>query len=207
MMNITGKRFNFLKISLVIVCLSILSACVTKDGHTYIEGRCVTCLNNPITNKAINHNNPVPEYGKVEDDVKMKKSRLETKSSKAEAVFLEGQIKFSVLNKIDVAYLKLKREFGFKTRKERERNFGRYKGWLDSAEEFRYEALAGVSYHMREHTKHSYKGVNSKHTIDMILETNGAGTNVVITYWIQKPKSTLRSYSKSLKHRSLQALK
>lgn len=73
--------------------------------------------------------------------------------------------------------------------------------------EFRYEALPGVSYHMREYTGHVYKGVNSEQTIDAQLETNGSGTDITFTYWVPLPKVELAVFGDSLKQRALKALR
>lgn len=35
---------------------TVLSGCVTtQGGHTYVDGRCITCINNPMTGEAVNY--------------------------------------------------------------------------------------------------------------------------------------------------------
>mgnify|MGYP000482803532 CR=1 FL=1 len=84
---------------------------------------------------------------------------------------------------------------------------GRHKAWLESVEEFRYQALPGVSYHLREYTTHSYQGTTTELTIDVRLENQGAGTHIVFTYWVQQPQSKLSHYGHSIKARVLNALR
>ncbi len=187
----------------IVVSLMMLSACMTgRDDHLYVDGHCITCLNNPITGVAYNYSKSSPDY----QQAKKYQRKWQTHEDQ-QLPYQTDNVRFSVKQPVDQVYLKLKREFGFYTRKERERSFGQNKAWLANADEFRYEAISGVSYHMREYTQHRYQ--NNKHelTLDALLESNGSGTNIVFTYWIQHPQSTLPDYGKSIKTRALRALR
>lgn len=47
---------------LVILGLTVGGCTVGKDGHTYVDGNCVTCLNNPLTGQAMNYEKTSPDY-------------------------------------------------------------------------------------------------------------------------------------------------
>ncbi len=185
-----------------VLSILLLTGCVTgKDGHGYIDGHCVTCINNPITGEAYNYSKSSKDYQQSEQ------YKSDRRVVAQNIPYEEGRVRFSVRSNIDRAYLKVKREFGFKTRTEMLGYESYKKENLDYDEGFRYEAMPGLSYHMRTHTSHRYKGASLMHTIDIVLENNGSGTDVEITYWVQKPRSALRDYGNSLKARVIKALR
>jgi len=192
---------NYLLLNLLFIIA--LSGCATdKAGHIYAGSSCITCLNDPITGDPYN-------YEKEKEGINLQERyRSGRKANKKKEIkHQEGHIKFYVGKDVDVVYLKLKREFGFKTRKERERGmFYETREWLDVAEEFRYEALPGVSYHLREYTKHLHQGVMHQLTIDLVIEKSEKGTAAAFTYWIQLPPAQLSIFSNSIKKRALKAL-
>lgn len=198
------EKVSVFFILFVTVLMAGCAVTTGKDGHTYVDGNCITCINNPLTGDAVNYKKTSEDYAKAE------KFKVATgQSSGANDIpYEEGRIKFSVRTNIDKAYLKIKREFGYKTKAERARGMGpQGERWLDLVDSYRYEALPGVSYRMREHTTHNYKGRNDSQTIDAQLETNGAGTDIIITFWIKKPRLSLASFGNSLKSRVLNALR
>jgi hypothetical protein len=47
-------KLRFLLVPLA--AATVLSGCVTTQGaHTYVDGRCITCINNPMTGEAVNY--------------------------------------------------------------------------------------------------------------------------------------------------------
>lgn len=190
----------------MLVLFSGLTGCMTgKNSHTFIDGHCITCLNNPITGQALNYDKSNPDYERDQGLKPYENSRVR------QPEYRESNISFSVTKPVDIVYLQLKKEFGFYTLEERARvtgaPYGEAKKWLAVAEEFRYEALPGVSYHMRENIGHIYQGVNSSQTIDVQLATNGHGTDVTFTYWVQLPSVQLNLFGNSIKQRALRALR
>lgn len=191
---------------IMLVSVVGLTGCMTgKGGHTYVDGHCITCLNNPITGEALNYDRSNPDYERAQG------LKPYENSSARKPEYSESNISFSVTKPVDIVFLRLKKEFGFYTLDERARHFGGpktdAKKWLAVTNEFRYEALPGVSYHMREYTGHTYRGVNQRQTIDVQLATNGPGTDVAFTYWAPLPKAELAAFGNSIKQRALRALR
>lgn len=206
------KRTTLTGLVLAIIGYSVGGCTVGKDGHTYVDGNCVTCLNNPLTGQAMNYEKTSPDYVAGKNyAAEQRRIRLAQGGRAVANVPKEkGVITFSVKKPIDITYLRVKKEFGFFTMEERVRAThipGGSRPWVEQTGEFRYEALPGVSYHMREYTGHVYKGVNGEQTIDARLETNGAGTDITFTYWVPLPKVELAAFGNSLKQRALRALR
>ena len=195
---------------LVILGLTVGGCTVGKDGHTYVDGNCVTCLNNPLTGQAMNYEKTSPDYVAGKNyAAEQRRIRLAQAGQDVATVPVhESIITFSVKKPVDIAYLRVKKEFGFYTLEERAKITpgpgGDSKKWLAWNKGFQYDALPGVSYHLREYINHSHNGVRSK-VIDAVLETNGAGTNIAFTYWV--PKGQSAAFGNSLKQRALRALR
>jgi len=186
----------------VLVLAFSVTACVTtKGGHTYIDGHCVTCLNNPLTGTALN-------YKKSDHPRKLAYQSLNYGSRQVDEKRYKGMVRFTVKRPVDTAYIRIKREFGFLTRDEKlNRMDGYSREWLQYEGSFRYEALPGVSYHMRHYLTHRYKGVNREHTIDAVIEKNGSASDVTLTYWVEIPPAEIKQYGNSLKKRALRAVR
>jgi len=203
-------RIRISKLLMVTAVSLISTACgvTTKGGHTYIDGHCVTCLNNPITGEAYN-------YNKAEHPRNLAYRNQSSGNGgggmwQDTTQYLEGKIRFTVRRPVDTTYIRIKREFGFLTRDEKlsRMYIPNASEWLKHEGSFRYEALPGVSYHMRHYVTHRYKGVNREHTIDAVIEKNGSASDVTLTYWVDNiPRSQLNAYGRSLKSRALRAVR
>lgn len=192
--------------------LTIGGCTVGKDGHTYVDGNCVTCLNNPLTGEALNYAKTSEDYVAAKDyAAEQRRIRMSQTGTRAANIpEEEGIITFSVGTPIDIAYLRVKKEFGFYTLEERAKITpalnAEAKKWLAWNKGFQYDALPGVRYHLREYIDHSHNGVQSKF-IDAILENNGAGTDITFSYWVPLPTVELTAFGDSLKQRALKALR
>jgi len=200
------KRYHY-QTTIFIFFAVLTSACgvATKNGHTYIDGHCVTCLNNPITGEPYN-------YDKAQHPRNSQYSAAGSggydETQNAEPVYYKDSIRFTVRLPIDTAYVRIKREFGFVTRTEALGRVSHKQEWLDYDDSFRYEALPGVSYHLRKAIDHRFRGVyREKDTVDALLEKNGSGTDITLTYWVDIPKSQVPAYGRSLKKRALRVLR
>ena len=197
---ITMKKESQFKIVLLIN-LMLLTGCMTgKDGHTYIDGHCVTCLNNPVTGEAYNYTKKSPDYAQAKDYRRVQDEHL-TAGELDNTPHLEGQTSLSAHIDIDTAYTRIKREFGFLTRKEWEQNYLYDDGGI------LYEALPGVSYHMRFNVPHRYKGVTRTHYIETTLHKNGRKTDLTFKFWVQVSKGSLNQYAYSIKKRAAHVLR
>ena len=192
-------RINYAASIMAIVMSSLLTGCfgfATKGGHTFIDGHCVTCLNNPVTGEALNYDQPV----KPRQSARQSASNGSTSRVASEKPYLEGGGSFTVRTDVDTVYTRIKREFGFLTRKE----WGRTYLYLDNG--FVWEALPGVNYSMRLTVPHTFRGVKREHYIEFNIDKSGSGTDVSYRFWAQIPKASLNAYSNSIKTRALRAI-
>jgi hypothetical protein len=181
---------------------TLIVGCVTtgKDGHSYVNGNCVTCINNPITGEAINYSKKTPDYKQAEESRRIRDGHL-TEQEVSNMPYLEGLTSFSKAIDVDTAYTLIKREFKFITQYEWENTY------LYQDEGFVYEALPGVSYHMRFSVPHRFKGVKRDHYIEAILNKNGGNTDITFKFWVKVSRSSMNQYAGSIKQRAIRALR
>ena len=101
---------------------------------------------------------------------------------------------------IDTVYTRIKREFGFLTRAEWERNYLYDDGGI------LWEGIPGVSYHMRFTVPHRFKAVTRNHYIETALEKNGRNTDITFKFWVQIPNTSLKQYAYSINKRAASSL-
>ena len=171
-----------------------------KDGHTYVDGNCITCINNPITGEGINYSEKTPDYQQAVEVRRIRNGHL-TKKELDNTPYLEGSTSFSKSIDIDTAYTLIKREFNFITQYEWENTY------LYQDEGFVYEALPGVSYHMRSSVPHRFKGVQRDHYIEAILNKNGRNTDITFKFWVKVSRGSMGQYALSIKKRAIRALR
>ncbi len=124
----------------LLACALLLAAC--NGNHYYsADGTCWTCLNNPITGEPLNHDD---ESATLEGWKARKAGEQQAAAEKRQKVTLKANVPMNV----DLAYVKIKREFGFSSREElisSPYTSDRIK-MGDSA--WAYEAVPGVYYKM-----------------------------------------------------------
>ncbi len=181
--------------------LVVLSGCITtgSGGHTFIDGHCVTCLNNPITGEAYNYSKTSPDYVQAQNYRQVQDAKVLPQGD--ETPYVEGLTTLSVNRDVDTVYTRIKREFGFLTRAEWERNYLYDDGGI------LWEAIPGVSYHMRFTVPHHFKGVTRNHYIEATLTKNGRSTDLTFKFWVQIPKATINRYAYSIKQRASRVLR
>jgi hypothetical protein len=182
----------------------IATACVTtQGGHTYVDGHCVTCLNNPITGQPYNYEkSQAGNYRKTQTGSGNTRFVTTREVQTDEGVdHVHGSGRFYTPVDVDTAYGRIKREFGFLTRKEWAENYLRDYGV------HRWETVPGVSYRMRWEVPHTFQGRQEVHYIEFYLYKNGRGTDVTYQFWIPYPKSQIPAFSRSVKARAIRALR
>lgn len=116
----------------IIVISTGLSGCVTtnQDSHTYINGKCVTCFNNPLTGKPVNYEvdqlTTTSQSSEIADtDCGIPKSQYDHVYHRADSRWCSnltlpgakwsGDIKHSELVKqnVDMAYINAKKHLKF----------------------------------------------------------------------------------------------
>ena len=108
-----------------LIMMGLLSGC-TGGKHVYAQnGACLTCINNPITGKPLNHNGSAPG-----STVESRQAAAESDESWAEDLneprprSNEEKITFSVPLDVDLAFVKIKREYGYFTEQEIRQEWG-----------------------------------------------------------------------------------
>jgi hypothetical protein len=188
-------------IATLLTCVGITGCITTQGKHTFIDGRCVTCLNNPITGEPWNYEKPESSALAAQTGGQATTSTANASGKPDDAVYLEGNGFFTVKRDVDTVYTRIKREFGFLTRKE----WGRTHLYWD--EGFLWEALPGVSYVIRYQVPHTYLGIKRKHYIEFEMHKNGYMTDVTFKFWAQVPQASLPGYANSIQSRALRVLR
>ena len=121
---------------------------------------------------------------------------------------LYASTSFEVATELDVdsSYVRLKREFGFRSKEEVLREPAGQWALLD--ESFRYEAIPGVSYHMKTQIKTTELKNTQYHNLEMFIEKDAAKTKIISKIWIsEKDSDQLNSYANDLKSKVLATLR
>lgn len=195
-----------------IALASVLTGCVTTEGKfSHIrtdDGKCLTCINNPISGKPLNHGGPGVEP--FFSDEHNKKITAEQERVKAIAAQQRPQYDihkrvFMVPANVDMAYIRVKQEFNYYDLEMVKAEHGRSAYQVMKDPRFKYEALPGTFYKMRDYRQHNGTGL----TIDTeILKNNDGSSKVTLRYWLPEGTSDYnkKRYGKGLEKRILQAI-
>lgn len=188
------KRISLLSI---ILFATLASGCAGK--HVYnSEGGCITCFNNPISGEPINHDGAANVH-RAEKAAQAEQS-TSTKNSKNKPQFhKEFKVSFSVPVNVDVAFIKIKRDFNFYSDQEIKQEWGNLAETKFKSKDYKWEAIPGVYYRARSLREHE----SDQMVIDITVEKNAADKSVVsITYWPRDPNLVnQKDLNKSLERR------
>jgi hypothetical protein len=162
--------------------MSLLSGC-TGGKHAYAQnGACLTCINNPTTGKPLNHDGSAPNSA-----VKSRQTAAESNESRAEDLneprprSNEEKVTFSSPVAVNLAFVKIKREYGYFTEHEIRQELGSLASVKLKTFEHAYDATPSAYYHMRSSKKH--EGANC--IIDHQIEKKRAGESwIILTVWV-----------------------
>lgn len=196
------------------ILIAFICAGCANGKHIQTEGgKCLTCWNNPITGKPINHDAETsePEESEVADNEPKAQEeasepvRASTRTvvdPNTQAATPEHQVAFTVPVDVDTAYLKIKRELGYQTDREVDQEWGSLASTKKQTFSYAYDATPGVFYQMRAHRTHD----GAKAVIDSQIEKSGEGSKVIVTYWLDNAAVDAGAYGRSLQQRITQAL-
>lgn len=103
----------------------IVSGCASNQHVYSSDGKCLTCWNNPITGKPINHDGKAnQEQTAQESQVTQTTTTETTVVNTTTAKPTEHKIAFTVPVNVDVAFLKIKKEFNYYTEQEIRQEWG-----------------------------------------------------------------------------------
>ena len=168
----------------------LLASCAaeTVGDHSYYKGKCVDCFNNPITGSPIN-------YRKGEESASASPATEEiattTRRELLPAPISCGEkVQLKAVGKVDVdtAYVRIKRELGYKTKDEilRERginpgsDLARRNQWFDSG--YRHEVQPGVRYLLSERVGPKASSRQERAWLTLEIEKAGSGSYVYGEY-------------------------
>lgn len=189
--------------SLLIACTCLfLGACATKNHIYSADGKCISCWNNPITGKPINHDGKQDKSKPKEakDDKKQQTANTSTKKKKGKKKYTQT---FTVPVNVDIAFIKIKKEFDYQTEQEIRQEWGSLASMKLQTFAFAYDATPGVYYHMRAARDHKPYRVIIDSQIEKI---NAEKSKITQSYWIQTPNADPNVVMESIKARTLNAL-
>jgi len=191
------------KYTLITIMLSLLSSGCATNEHTYANGDCITCWNNPLTGEPINHNGKSDLHQEPADKVLGNQLSTRTDKNKNSRYPKKYVVSFDAPINVDVAYIKLKQEFSYQSEQEIRQEWGNMAGAKMQTFAYAYDATPNVYYRMRANRKH--RGIFV--IIDSLVEKKSANSSkVTITYWLNKHSVNPTPYGESLIKRAKHAL-
>lgn len=179
--------------------LLTLTGCGTLDHIKTTDGKCLSCWNNPVTGEPINHD------GSTNKAQKPEVAAGDTTSHQVKQIkYIEYKLEFSVPVNVDLAFLKIKKEFNYYTEQEIRQDWGSLASTKLQTNSFAYDAVPSISYHMKGHRQHDGQQLN----IDsMIKKETGSTSKLSVTYWLKNPvRVDAKTFGRSLKKRYFKAL-
>lgn len=182
----------------------IVSGCASNQHVYSSDGKCLTCWNNPITGKPINHDgNANQEQTAQESQVTQTTTTETTVVNTTTAKPTEHKIAFTVPVNVDVAFLKIKKEFNYYTEQEIRQEWGSMAEAKMQTFAYAYDATPSVYYHMRADRNHD--GIQA--IIDSQIEKQSdKESKITITYWLRDKSVNASQFGASLKNRTRKAL-
>ena len=181
-----------------------LSGCASGQHVYSSDGKCITCWNNPVTGEAINHEGKatqeqVPEQTQVSQTTTTETTVVNTSANKP----TEHKIEFTVPINVDLAFLKIKKEFNYQTEQEIRQEWGSMADAKMQTFAYAYDATPSVYYHMRAHRNHDgVMAIIDNH----ISKRSDKESSITITYWLTDKSVNASQFGESLKNRTRRAL-
>lgn len=206
------------KAPLAVALAVALTGCVTTQegnfSHVYTkDGKCLTCINNPITGEPLNHDGPgIAPLGSEEHkaEVAAKKAGFDKAvDEQGGASTIVQKLIFTVPKPVDVAYLRIKREFNYYDLNQVKTEHGDMAWRVLRDPNFAYEAMPSTFYKMRDFLPHnSYimadgsvlhnidglstsdkQRVSASHKMRLTVDTelmkeSSKATSVTLRYWL-----------------------
>ena len=177
-----------MKLSAIFISLMLLTAC---SQHMYsASGKCITCWNNPVTGKPINHD------GKDNTETENVSPSANNDTVEATKQVQEHKISFPFSANVDIAYLKIKKALAYQSDQEIRQEWGSMASAKMETFAYHYEATPGVYYKMRADRKHN----NVQAIIDTQIEKASAkSSQITMTYWLRDDSVNPDDFGNSLK--------
>lgn len=203
-----------LRTPLAALLIAGLTGCVTTTtkgsfDHLYTaSGKCITCINNPITGEPLNHDGEgVAPLGSDEANNQIEATQQEVKVQAAaqEPKYDIHKRTFMVAKNVDIAYIRVKREFNFYNLEQVQAEHGDSAWVVMNDPRFEYESLPSVFYKMRDYRTHNGTGL----TIDTEIEKRTeSSTQITLRFWLPQGTSDFnkKAIGKDLQQRIIDAI-
>ena len=180
----------------------ILGGCASNQHVYSADGKCLTCWNNPITGKPINHDGEANQEQTQESQVTETTTTKTTVVNSADQP-TEHKLAFTVPVNVDVAFIKIKKEYNYYTEQEIRQEWGSMAEAKMQTFAYAYDATPSVYYHMRADRNHN--GVQA--IIDSQIEKQSEKeSKITITYWLRDKSVDANQFGASLQSRTKRAL-
>lgn len=196
---------NSIKVGCLFLMIGLLAGCA-GGKHVYTpNGSCLTCINNPITGKPVNHDGSAP--GSTMESRRSTTAGNQSSSDEIDTSkrsFNEQKTTFSVPMDVDVAFIKVKREYGYLTEQEIRQEWGELTSMKTGTFAYAFDATPSVYYRMRGAKNHK----SAMYVIEHQIEKQSANqSQIIITVWVDT-RSTMNpaDVAKSLAIRTRRSL-
>ncbi|WP_249978007.1 hypothetical protein [Vreelandella olivaria] len=163
------------------VVVATLAGCTTTD-HVYSQGRCLTCINNPITGEPVNYNpDEIPIFD--EQDITVGEAQQVTTS-----VTGDGRGSFRIASGVDIdtAYARLRS--GFRFRAPVDFSDSMSDGFQQRDGAYHHEANPGSFYRLSDYERQVINGVEHSIVLRAQIERDGSGSRINVEF---SPSGTL----------------
>jgi len=188
---------NKLSMILLMTSAAIITGCSSTNHMYNADEKCITCWNNPLTGNPINHD------GSSNQDAGNGHSASDNSQTVKSVSFDKHETMFSVSKNVDVAFLKIKKEFGFMSEEEVKQEMGSMAGMKLQAEDYRWYAVPHVTYSMG--SARTIDGHRMNIVIDVEKETDSK-SKITVSYWPRDKKLNSETLGNTLVARINSAL-
>lgn len=179
-----------------ITSAAMITGCSSTNHMYNADGKCLTCWNNPLTGKPINHDGSSNQQANSDP-------ATATAEARQPITFEKHSTQFSVSKDVDVAFLKIKKEFGFRSEEEVRQEMGSMAGMKLQAEDYRWYAVPHVTYSMG--SARTVDGHRMNVVIDVEKQTDNQSM-ITVSYWPRDQKLSPKKLGNTLVARINKAL-
>lgn len=160
--------------------VATLAGCTTTD-HVYSQGRCLTCINNPITGEPVNYD---PDAIQILEERDMAVGEAQQVSS----VTSNGRGSFRIESGVDIdtAYARLRS--GFRFRAPADFSDSMSDGFQQRDGAYHHEANPGSFYRVSDYERQVINGVEHSIVLRAQIERDGSGSRINVEF---SPSGTL----------------
>lgn len=153
--------------------ITVAAGCTTQN-HLYSQGRCLTCINNPVTGEPINYN---PEQQPAIEDEAVAAER----DQRAEAGTRKGRFSMTSQLDVDTAYARVRSEFGFRSDADFNPNSNSDQ-WAMMDNAWHFDATPGALYQMSDYARQAVNGTEHSLVLKAKIQRDGSGSRISVEY-------------------------